>query len=625
MKHVSQKNRKMSELNKNTEVKLSIQSTKKRIQTILSALPDSPGCYQYFDERGTIIYVGKAKNLKKRVSSYFNKEHDNNKTRVLVKQIRDIKYIVVDTEEDALLLENNLIKQHRPRYNVLLKDDKTYPSIVVKNEYFPRVFQTRNIVRDGSQYYGPYSSVYTAKVMLQMIKELYPIRTCKYPLTPESIAQGRYKLCLEYHIKRCKAPCEGLQTNEEYLKNISEVKEILKGNISTVAKLLYEEMQSLAAELRFEEAQKVKEKYEVIENYRAKSTVVTPMLTNIDVFSYAENEKSAYINYLHIGNGAIVQAYTFEYRKKLDEAKEELLAMGIIEMRSRFKSTAKEIIAPFEPEMNLEGITITIPQRGDKKKLLELSEMNVKQYKVDKLKQAEKLNPEQRSTRLLKEIQNQLHLDKLPVHIECFDNSNIQGSDAVAACVVFKMGKPSKKDYRKYNIKSVEGPDDYASMREVVYRRYKRLLEEGTPLPDLIITDGGKGQMEVVREVIEDVLQIKIPIAGLAKDKKHRTSEFLFGFPPEPVGLVQKSSLFHLLEQMQNEVHRFAISFHKDKRSKRQTASELDTIKGIGDKTKTVLLREFKSVKRIREATIEELTKIIGESKARLIKESISK
>lgn len=625
MKHVSQKNRKMSELNKNTEVKLSIQSTKKRIQTILSALPDSPGCYQYFDERGTIIYVGKAKNLKKRVSSYFNKEHDNNKTRVLVKQIRDIKYIVVDTEEDALLLENNLIKQHRPRYNVLLKDDKTYPSIVVKNEYFPRVFQTRNIVRDGSQYYGPYSSVYTAKVMLQMIKELYPIRTCKYPLTPESIAQGRYKLCLEYHIKRCKAPCEGLQTNEEYLKNISEVKEILKGNISTVAKLLYEEMQSLAAELRFEEAQKVKEKYEVIENYRAKSTVVTPMLTNIDVFSYAENEKSAYINYLHIGNGAIVQAYTFEYRKKLDEAKEELLAMGIIEMRSRFKSTAKEIIAPFEPEMNLEGITITIPQRGDKKKLLELSEMNVKQYKVDKLKQAEKLNPEQRSTRLLKEIQNQLHLDKLPVHIECFDNSNIQGSDAVAACVVFKMGKPSKKDYRKYNIKTVEGPDDYASMREVVYRRYKRLLEEGTPLPDLIITDGGKGQMEVVREVIEDILQIKIPIAGLAKDKKHRTSEFLFGFPPEPVGLVQKSSLFHLLEQMQNEVHRFAISFHKDKRSKRQTASELDTIKGIGDKTKTVLLREFKSVKRIREATIEELTKIIGESKARLIKESISK
>lgn len=625
MKHVSQKNRKMSELNKNTEVKLSIQSTKERIQTILSALPDSPGCYQYFDERGTIIYVGKAKNLKKRVSSYFNKEHDSNKTRVLVKQIRDIKYIVVDTEEDALLLENNLIKQHRPRYNVLLKDDKTYPSIVVKNEYFPRVFQTRNIVRDGSQYYGPYSSVYTAKVMLQMIKELYPIRTCKYPLTPESIAQGRYKLCLEYHIKRCKAPCEGLQTNEEYLKNISEVKEILKGNISTVAKLLYEEMQSLAAELRFEEAQKVKEKYEVIENYRAKSTVVTPMLTNIDVFSYAENEKSAYINYLHIGNGAIVQAYTFEYRKKLDEAKEELLAMGIIEMRSRFKSTAKEIIAPFEPEMNLEGITITIPQRGDKKKLLELSEMNVKQYKVDKLKQAEKLNPEQRSTRLLKEIQNQLHLDKLPVHIECFDNSNIQGSDAVAACVVFKMGKPSKKDYRKYNIKSVEGPDDYASMREVVYRRYKRLLEEGTPLPDLIITDGGKGQMEVVREVIEDVLQIKIPIAGLAKDKKHRTSEFLFGFPPEPVGLVQKSSLFHLLEQMQNEVHRFAISFHKDKRSKRQTASELDTIKGIGDKTKTVLLREFKSVKRIREATIEELTKIIGESKARLIKESISK
>lgn len=625
MKHVPRKKQRMNELEKNHEVKLSNLSTKERIQTILSTLPDSPGCYQYFDEKGTIIYVGKAKNLKKRVNSYFNKEHDNNKTRVLVKQIRDIKYFVVDTEEDALLLENNLIKQYRPRYNVLLKDDKTYPSIVVKNEYFPRVFQTRNIVRDGSQYYGPYPSIYTAKVMLQMIKDLYPIRTCKLPLTPETIAQGRYKLCLEYHIKRCKAPCEGMQSSEEYLKNIGEIKEILKGNISSVSKILYDEMQTLAAELRFEEAQKVKEKYEAIENYRAKSTVVTPMLTNIDVFSFAENEKSAFINYMHIGNGAIVQAYTFEYKKKLDEPKEQLLAMGIIEMRSRFKSTAREIIVPFEPDMNMESITINIPQRGDKKKLLDLSVMNVKQYKVDKLKQAEKLNPEQRSTRLLKEIQTQLHLNKLPVHIECFDNSNIQGSDPVAACVVFKMGKPSKNDYRKYNIKTVEGPDDYASMREVVYRRYKRLLEEESPLPDLIITDGGKGQMEVVREVIQDTLQINIPIAGLAKDKKHRTSEFLFGFPPEPIGLVQKSSLFHLLEQMQNEVHRFAITFHKDKRSKRQTASELDTIKGIGDKTKTVLLREFKSVKRIREANIDELTKVIGEAKARLLKEGLSK
>lgn len=613
----------MSDLEKNTEAKLNNLSTKERINTILSTLSDGPGCYQFFDEKGSIIYVGKAKNLKKRVSSYFNKEHDHSKTRVLVKQIRDIKYIVVNTEEDALLLENNLIKQYRPRYNVLLKDDKTYPSIVVKNEYFPRVFQTRNIVKDGSQYYGPYSSVYTAKVMLQMLKELYPIRTCKLPLTPETIAQGRYKLCLEYHIKRCKAPCEGFQEHAEYMKNIGEVKEILKGNISTVSKILYDEMKILADELKFEEAQKVKEKYEAIENYRAKSTVVTPMLTNIDVFSFAETEKSAYINYMHIGNGAIVQAYTFEYKKKLDEDKEELLAMGIIEMRKRFGSTAREIIVPFEPDMNLEGITLIIPQRGDKKKLLDLSALNVRQYKVDKLKQAEKLNPEQRSVRLLKEIQTQLHLQKLPAHIECFDNSNIQGSDAVAACVVFKMGKPSKKEYRKYIIKTVKGPDDYASMREVVYRRYKRLMEEEAPLPDLIITDGGKGQMEVVRQVLQDVLNIDIPIAGLAKNKRHRTSEFLFGFPPEPIGLVQQSPLFHLLEQMQNEVHRFAISFHKDKRSKRQTASELDGIKGIGDKTKTVLLQEFKSVKRIREASVEELTAVIGATKARLLKESL--
>lgn len=615
----------MNELEENREGKLKVQLTQERIKSILSILPDSPGCYQYFDEKGTIIYVGKAKNLKKRVSSYFNKEHDNLKTRVLVKQIRDIKYIVVDTEEDALLLENNLIKQYRPRYNVLLKDDKTYPSIVVKNEYFPRVFQTRNIIKDGSQYYGPYPSVYTAKVMLQMLKELYPIRTCRFPLTPETISQKKYKRCLEYHIKRCKAPCEGLQNHEEYMKNIAEIKEILKGNSSIVSKILYDEMQTLASEMRFEEAQRIKEKYEVIENYRAKSTVVTPLLTNIDVFSFAENDKSAFINYMHIGNGAIVQAYTFEYKKKLDEAKEELLAMGIIEMRDRFKSTAKEIIVPFEPDMNLEGITLLIPQRGDKKKLLDLSVLNVKQYKLDKLKQAEKLNPEQRNTRLLKEIQEQLHLDKLPVHIECFDNSNMQGSDAVAACVVFKMGKPSKQEYRKYLIKTVEGPDDYASMREVVFRRYKRLKEEESPLPDLIITDGGKGQMEIVRQVLEDELNLKIPIAGLAKDKKHRTSEFLFGFPPEPVGLVRQSPLFHLLEQMQNEVHRFAIRFHKEKRSKRQTASELDTIKGIGDKTKTLLLHEFKSVKRIREASFEDLSKVVGEAKAHLLINSLRK
>lgn len=596
-----------------------------KIKAILAAIPEKPGSYQYYDEKGTIIYVGKAKNLKRRVSSYFNKEHDNNKTRVLVKQIRDIKYIVVDTEEDALLLENNLIKQYRPRYNVLLKDDKTYPSIVVKNEYFPRVFQTRNIVRDGSQYYGPYPSVFTAKVMLQMLKELYPIRTCKYPLTPESIAQGRYKVCLEYHIKRCKGPCEGLQSLEEYQKNITEVKEILKGNISQISKHLYEEMQQLAAEWRFEEAQAVKEKYEVIENYRSKSTVVTPMLHNIDVFSIIEDGNSAYINFMHIGNGAIVQAYTFEYKKRLDESKEELLSLGIVEMRKRFQSTAREIIVPFELDIDLGNASFTIPQRGDKRKLLELSEMNVKQYKVDKLKQAEKLNPEQRNTRILKEIQEALHLPKLPAQIECFDNSNIQGSDAVAACVVFKMGKPSKQDYRKFNIKTVVGPDDYASMREVVYRRYKRAIEENAPLPDLIITDGGKGQMEVVREVVEDELGLSIPIAGLAKDNRHRTSELLFGFPPETIGMRLDSPLFHLLTRIQDEVHRFAIQFHKDKRSKSQVKSELDNIKGIGEKTKTLLLRHFKSVKRIKEASLDDLKAVVGEAKAKALRDGFDK
>lgn len=593
--------------------------TDKHIKMILSILPDKPGCYQYFDDKGTIIYVGKAKNLKRRVSSYFNKEHDSNKTRVLVKQIRDIKYIVVDTEEDALLLENNLIKQYRPRYNVMLKDDKTYPSIVVKNEYFPRIFQTRNIVRDGSQYYGPYPSVYTAKVMLQMLKELYPLRTCKLPLTPESIAEGKYSVCLEYHIKRCKGPCVGLQSLDEYRQNISEIKEILRGNISQISKHLYEDMQVLAGELKFEEAQKIKEKYEVIENYRSKSTVVTPMLHNIDVFSIAENERSAYINFMHIGNGAIVQAYTFEYKKRLDETREELLSLGIIEMRERFKSTAREIIVPFDPDMELANVSFTVPQRGDKKKLLELSEMNVKQFKVDRLKQAEKLNPEQRSTRILKEVQDALHLPKLPMHIECFDNSNIQGSDAVAACVVFKMAKPSKKDYRKYIIKTVVGPDDYASMKEVVRRRYQRAINEGSPLPDLILTDGGKGQMEVVREVIQDELHLDIPIAGLAKDGKHRTSELLFGFPPITVGMQIQSQMFRFFTQIQDEVHRFAITFHKDKRSKSQTRSELDNIKGIGEKTKVLLLRHYKSVKRIREASFEELKELIGEAKTNIL------
>ncbi|HJA87521.1 MAG TPA: excinuclease ABC subunit UvrC [Candidatus Parabacteroides intestinavium] len=595
----------------------------RHIKSILAVIPEKPGCYQYFDEKGTIIYVGKAKNLKRRVSSYFNKQHDSNKTRVLVKQIRDIKYFVVDTEQDALLLENNLIKQYHPRYNVLLKDDKTYPSIVVKNEYFPRIYQTRNIVRDGSRYYGPYPSVYTAKVMLQLIKDLYPIRTCKYPLTPESIREGRYKVCLEYHIKRCKGPCEGLQSLEEYQQNVSEIKEILRGNISQVSKHLYEQMQKLASELKFEEAQKLKEKYEAIENYRSKSTVVPPMLHNIDVFSITENEASAYINYLHIGNGAIVQAYTFEYKRRLDETKEDLLTLGIVEMRKRFDSHAREIILPFPIDVELEGVTFTIPQRGDKKKLLELSEMNGKQYKLDKLKQAEKLNPEQRATRLLKEIQDALHLRELPVQIECFDNSNIQGSDAVAACVVFKMGKPSKNDYRKYIIKTVVGPDDYASMKEVVRRRYQRAIEEGSPLPNLIITDGGKGQMEVVRSVIEDELHLSIPIAGLAKDNHHRTAELLFGFPPEPIGMKLDSPLFHLLTRMQDEVHRFAITFHRDKRSKSQNRSELDTIKGIGEKTKIVLLKHFKSVKRLKEAGQDEIASIIGPAKARLLMEGL--
>lgn len=594
------------------------------IKMILAVIPEKPGCYQYFDEKGTIIYVGKAKNLKRRVSSYFNKEHDSTKTRVLVKQIRDIKYFVVDTEEDALLLENNLIKQYRPRYNVLLKDDKTYPSIVVKNEYFPRVYQTRNIVRDGSQYYGPYPSVFTARVMLQMLKELYPIRTCKYPLTPEAIARGQFKVCLEYHIKRCKGPCEGLQSLEEYQQNIAEIKEILKGNISQVSKHLFEQMQTLASELRFEEAQELKEKYEVIENYRAKSTVVTPMLHNLDVFSLIEDEHSAYVNYMHIGNGAIMQAYTFEYKKRLEETKEELLGLGIVEMRARFKSTAKEVIVPFALDLPLANVSFIVPQRGDKRKLLELSEMNAKQFKVDRLKQAEKLNPEQRTTRLLREIQEALHLDRLPVQIECFDNSNIQGSDPVAACVVFKMGKPSKQDYRKYTIRTVVGPDDYASMKEVVRRRYQRAIEEKSPLPDLIITDGGKGQMEVVRSVVEDELGLRIPIAGLAKDGHHRTAELLFGFPPEPIGMRMDSPLFHLLTRMQDEVHRFAITFHKDKRSKGQVKSELDSIKGIGEKTKVVLLRRFKSLKRIREATFEELKVVVGEAKAKALQAGLN-
>lgn len=597
--------------------------TSEYLKGIVSNLPEKPGIYQYLNAEGTIIYVGKAKNLKRRVYSYFSKEHQPGKTRVLVSKIADIRYIVVNSEEDALLLENNLIKKYKPRYNVLLKDDKTYPSICVQNEYFPRVFKTRRIIRNGSSYYGPYSHSPSMHAVLDLIKHLYPLRTCNLNLSPENIRAGKFNVCLEYHIKNCAGPCIGLQSQEEYLKNIAEIKEILKGNTLEISRLLYQRMQDLAAEMKFEEAQKVKEKYALIENYRSKSEVVSSVLHNIDVFSIEEDgEKSAFINYLHITNGAINQAFTFEYKKKLNETKEELLTLGIIEMRERYKSASREIIVPFDIEIELNDVTFTIPQRGDKKKLLELSLLNVKQYKADRMKQAEKLNPEQRSMRLMKEIQQELHLDRLPMQIECFDNSNIQGTDAVAACVVFKKAKPSKSDYRKYNIKTVVGADDYASMKEVVRRRYQRAIEEESPLPDLIITDGGKGQMEVVRQVMEE-LQLDIPIAGLAKDRKHRTSEVLFGFPPQTIGIKQHSPLFRLLEQIQDEVHRFAITFHRDKRSKRQVASALDNIKGIGEKTKTALLKEFKSVKRIKEATIEEVSAIIGESKAKIIKEGL--
>lgn len=597
--------------------------TSEYLKGIVSNLPEKPGIYQYLNAEGTIIYVGKAKNLKRRVYSYFSKEHQPGKTRVLVSKIADIRYIVVNSEEDALLLENNLIKKYKPRYNVLLKDDKTYPSICVQNEYFPRVFKTRRIIRNGSSYYGPYSHSPSMHAVLDLIKHLYPLRTCNLNLSPENIRAGKFNVCLEYHIKNCAGPCIGLQSQEEYLKNIAEIKEILKGNTQEISRLLYQRMQDLAAEMKFEEAQKVKEKYALIENYRSKSEVVSSVLHNIDVFSIEEDgEKSAFISYLHITNGAINQAFTFEYKKKLNETKEELLTLGIIEMRERYKSASREIIVPFDIEIELNDVTFTIPQRGDKKKLLELSLLNVKQYKADRMKQAEKLNPEQRSMRLMKEIQQELHLDRLPMQIECFDNSNIQGTDAVAACVVFKKAKPSKSDYRKYNIKTVVGADDYASMKEVVRRRYQRAIEEESPLPDLIITDGGKGQMEVVRQVMEE-LQLDIPIAGLAKDRKHRTSEVLFGFPPQTIGIKQHSPLFRLLEQIQDEVHRFAITFHRDKRSKRQVASALDNIKGIGEKTKTALLKEFKSVKRIKEATIEEVSAIIGESKAKIIKEGL--
>lgn len=595
------------------------------LKGIVENLPERPGIYQYLNTEGTIIYVGKAKNLKKRVYSYFSKGHEPGKTRVLVSKIADIRYIVVNSEEDALLLENNLIKKYKPRYNVLLKDDKTYPSICVQNEYFPRIFKTRKVIRNGSSYYGPYSHVPSMNAVIELIKHLYPLRTCYLNLTPENIRAGKFNVCLEYHIKNCAGPCIGLQSHEDYLKNIDEIKEILKGNTQEISRMLLGKMEQLASEMKFEEAQRVKEKYLLVENYRSKSEVVSAILHNIDVFSIEEDDSnSAFINYLHITNGAINQAFTFEYKKKLNESKEELLTLGIIEMRERYKSQSREIIVPFELDIELNNVVFTVPQRGDKKKLMDLSILNVKQYKADRMKQAEKLNPEQRSMRLMKEIQQELHLERPPMQIECFDNSNIQGSDAVAACVVFKKAKPSKKDYRKYNIQTVIGPDDYASMKEVVRRRYQRAIEENGTLPDLIITDGGKGQMEVVREVIEDELKLSIPIAGLAKDNRHRTSELLFGFPPQTIGIKQQSPLFRLLSQIQDEVHRFAITFHRDKRSKRQVASALDEIKGVGEKTKTALLKEFKSVKRMKEASLEEITAIIGESKAKIVKEGLN-
>ena len=592
--------------------------SKENISTILSVLPENPGCYQYFDTKGTIIYVGKAKNLRKRVSSYFHKEHHDAKTRILVRQIHDIKYIIVDTEEDALLLENNLIKKHKPKYNVMLKDDKTFPSIVVKKEYFPRIYQTRNVVQDGSQYFGPYASPPAARMMIQLIKSLYAIRTCKLPLNPEFIQKGKYKVCLEYHIKRCKGPCVGLQNEEDYNRQIAEIKEILKGNSAVVTNHLLIAMKTLASEMKFEEANVIKEKYTLIENFRTKSTVVPPELHNIDVFSFDESDQSAYINYMYIGNGAIVQVYTIEYKKRLNETKEELLGLGIIELRKRFNNHAQEIIVPFLPDMVIENCTYTVPKKigGDKKKLLELSIRNVKQYKADKLKQADKFNPEQRITRLLKTIQQDLHLPVLPMHIECFDNSNLQGTNPVAACVVFKKGKPAKKDYRLFHIKTVSGPDDFASMTEVVTRRYTRLINEKATLPQLIIIDGGKGQLSAATEVLRQLdLLDSITIIGLAK----RLEEIFFPGDQVPLTLDKTSETLKIIRQLRDEAHRFGIAFHRNLRSKNQVASELDSIKGIGKKTKEKLLAKYKSVKRLKDVSTDELAELIGKSRATMI------
>ena len=590
-----------------------------KLQGIVSSLPAKPGSYQYYDENGVIIYVGKAKNLKNRVSSYFHKEVDRYKTKVLVSKIWDITYTVVNTEEDALLLENSLIKKYKPKYNILLKDGKTYPSICVTKEQFPRIFKTRTINKKYGTFYGPYSHIGSMYTVLDLIKKLYKPRSCRLSLTKEGVEGGKFKPCLEYHIHNCEAPCIGKQTYEDYQNNIAQAHEILKGHTRAVQKLLYDEMQKAAEELRFEEAEVYKTRYLALETYAGKSEVVSHTIDDVDVFSITDDEKVAYVNYMHVTNGSINAAFTYEFKKKLEESEGEILSLGIIQIREQVKSHSKEIIVPFELETGIKDTVLTVPQRGDKKNLLDLSIMNGKQYKFDRLKQAEKLNPEQKQTRLMKELQNALKLEKMPYQIECFDNSNISGTDAVAGCVVFKGMKPSKKDYRKYNIKTVVGPDDYASMQEVVRRRYSRMIEEQTPLPDLIITDGGKGQMEVVRQVVEDELKLNIPIAGLAKDDRHRTNELLFGFPPVVIGMKTDSELFHVLTRIQDEVHRYAITFHRDKRSKRALHSELDNIPGIGPKTRDGLLNALRTVKRIREADLEELSAVIGASKAQII------
>lgn len=592
-----------------------------RLKSIVASMPEKPGSYQYYDADHTIIYVGKAKNLKRRVSSYFHREVDRYKTKVLVSKIHDISYTVVNTEEDALLLENSLIKKYNPRYNVLLKDGKTYPSICVTNEFFPRIFKTRHISKSFGTYYGPYSHPASMYAVLDLIKKLYKPRTCHLPLSPEAIAKGQFKPCLEYHIHNCMGPCVGRQSYDEYQENMRQAREILKGNTRQLRDLLYQNMQRLSENLEFEAAERVKQKYILIENYCAKSEVVSHTITDVDVFTITDDDSRnhAFINFLHVKNGAICQSFTYEYKRKLDETDQELLLTAIPEIRERFHSTAREIIVPFDIDWALKDAQFFVPQRGDKKHLLELSEMNCRQYKFDRLKQAEKLNPEQKQTRLMKELQQKLGMEKMPYTIECFDNSNISGTDAVAGCVVFKALKPARKEYRKYNIKTVVGPDDYASMQEVVRRRYTRMIEEGTPLPDLIITDGGKGQMEVVRQVIEDELQLSIAIAGLAKDDRHRTNELLFGFPPKVVGMKTDSELFHILTHIQDEVHRYAITFHRDKRSKHALHSELDDISGIGPKTRDLLLNTFKTVKRMREANLETLQQAIGKSKGALL------